>query len=143
MTFAKSIANGFPSRDDRDRRSRQRLHRFVAVDVRRQPISMAAVDVTMDVMERENSHSGPRCAVRSCVMPLRNSRNGSHSSAMCAHGPHAGIELVEDRKTKERHPRRPVRCWKRRKAGLLIGKADSTATCCGSRRPCSSASRHR
>src|SRR5213078_83234 len=103
MTFAKSIANGFP----------------VGAT-----IAMAAVDVTMEMMQRENTPE--RSAVRGAQ--LRQAleefkRQFPFIGDVRGMGLMQGIEFVEDRKTKEPSPKKTTAFLEAaKKQGLLIGK---------------------
>jgi alanine-glyoxylate transaminase / (R)-3-amino-2-methylpropionate-pyruvate transaminase len=125
MTFAKSIANGFPvgatiaTDEVANALSGQSLSTFGG-----NPISMAAVEATIDVMERENTPK--RSAERG--RQLRDYLEGFERTYpfigdVRGMGLMQAIELVEDRKTKEPSPRKTLQVMEAAKRqGLLIGK---------------------
>ncbi len=88
------------------------------------PMSMAAVDVTLDVMERENTPK--RSAERG--RQLRDAleefkKRFAFIGDVRGMGLMQGIELVEDRKTKEPSPKKTLALMEAaKKQGLLIGK---------------------
>src|SRR6266540_577950 len=88
------------------------------------PISMAAVDVTMDVMQRENTPQ--RSAERG--KQLRDAleefkKRFAWIGDVRGMGLMQGIEFVEDRKTKEPSPKKTTAFLEAaKKQGLLIGK---------------------
>jgi alanine-glyoxylate transaminase / (R)-3-amino-2-methylpropionate-pyruvate transaminase len=125
MTFAKAIASGFPvgatiaTPEVADAFTGLSLSTFGG-----NAISMAAVDATLDVMEREDT-------------PLRSAERGAQLRAALDRfkeehpfigdvrgmGLMQGLELVEDRKTKEPAPKKTVQLLEAAKGqGLLIGK---------------------
>jgi alanine-glyoxylate transaminase/(R)-3-amino-2-methylpropionate-pyruvate transaminase len=125
MTFAKSIANGFPvgatiaTEEVANAWTGLSLSTFGG-----NPISMAAVNATLDVMERENT-------------PKRSAERGKqlrdHLEGFKERFPFIGdvrgmglmqaLELVEDRKTKEPAPKKTLALMEAAKRqGLLIGK---------------------
>jgi alanine-glyoxylate transaminase / (R)-3-amino-2-methylpropionate-pyruvate transaminase len=125
MTFAKSIANGFPvgatvaTDEVANALSGQSLSTFGG-----NPISMAAVEATIDVMERENTPK--RSAERG--RQLRDALEGFKRTYpfigdVRGMGLMQAIEVVEDRKTKEPSPRKTLQVMEAAKRqGLLIGK---------------------
>ena len=125
MTFAKSAANGFPV--GITIASEEVANAFTGLSLSTfggNPISMAAVDVTMDVMERENTPK--RSAERG--KQLRDAleefkKRFAFIGDVRGMGLMQGIELVEDRKTKEPSPKKTVALLEAaKKQGLLIGK---------------------
>jgi len=90
---------------------------------------MTAVDVTMDVMQRENTPK--RSAERG--NQLRNYLEGFKQAFpfigdVRGMGLMQGIEFVEDRKTKEPSPKKRPRSWKPPSArGCCSARAVSTA----------------
>ena len=125
MTFAKSIASGFPvgatiaTAEVADAWTGLSLSTFGG-----NPISMAAVDVTLDVMARENTPT--RSAERG--KQLREHLEGfKHTYPFIGDvrgmGLMQALELVEDRKTKEPSPKKTLALMEAaKKQGLLIGK---------------------
>jgi alanine-glyoxylate transaminase/(R)-3-amino-2-methylpropionate-pyruvate transaminase len=125
MTFAKSIANGFAV--GATIATEEVANAFTGLTISTfggSPITMSATDATLDVMERENT-------------PKRSAERGAqlraHLDAMKdkykvigdvrGMGLMQGIELVEDRKTKEPAPKRTNKLLDAaKKQGLLIGK---------------------
>jgi alanine-glyoxylate transaminase/(R)-3-amino-2-methylpropionate-pyruvate transaminase len=125
MTFAKSIANGFAV--GATIATEEVANAFTGLTISTfggSPITMSATDATLDVMEREN-------------VPKRSAERGAqlraHLDAMKdkykvigdvrGMGLMQGIELVEDRKTKEPAPKRTNKLLDAaKKQGLLIGK---------------------
>ena len=125
MTFAKSIASGFPV--GATIATEEVANAFTGLSLSTfggNPISMAAVDVTMDVMERENTPK--RSAERG--KQLRGYLEGFKQAFpfigdVRGMGLMQGIELVEDRKTKEPSPKKTLALMEAAKRqGLLIGK---------------------
>ena len=125
MTFAKSIANGFPV--GATIATEEVANAFTGLSLSTfggNPISMAAVDVTMDVMERENTPK--RSAERG--RQLRDAleefkKRFAFIGDVRGMGLMQGIELVEDRKTKEPSPKKTTALLEAAKQqGLLIGK---------------------
>jgi len=125
MTFAKSVASGFPvgvtiaNPEVADAWTGLSLSTFGG-----NPISMAAVDVTLDVMERENTPK--RSAERG--RQLRDAleefkKRFAFIGDVRGMGLMQGLELVEDRKTKEPSPKKTLALMEAAKRqGLLIGK---------------------
>lgn len=125
MTFAKSIASGFPV--GATIATEEVANAFTGLSLSTfggNPISMAAAEITMDVMERENT-------------PRRSAERGKqlrdHLESFKEKYPFIGdvrgmglmqgLELVEDRKTKEPSPRKTLALMEAaKKHGLLIGK---------------------
>ena len=125
MTFAKSVANGFPV--GVTIATEEVANAFTGLSLSTfggNPISMAAVDVTMEVMERENTPK--RSAVRGAQ--LRDAleefkKRFAFIGDVRGMGLMQGIELVEDRKTKEPAPKKTLALLEAaKKHGLLIGK---------------------
>ena len=125
MTFAKSIASGFPV--GATIATEEVANAFTGLSLSTfggNPISMAAVDVTMDVMERENTPK--RSAERG--RQLRDAleefkKRFAFIGDVRGMGLMQGIELVEDRKTKEPAPKKTLALMEAAKRqGLLIGK---------------------
>jgi len=125
MTFAKSIANGFPV--GATIATEEVANAFTGLSLSTfggNPISMTAVDATLDVMERENTPQ--RCAVRGAQ--LRDAleefkKRFAFIGDVRGMGLMQGIELVEDRKTKEPAPQKTLALMEAAKRrGLLIGK---------------------
>jgi len=125
MTFAKSIANGFPvgatiaRADIADSMKGLTISTFGG-----SPITMSAADATLDVMEREDvpSRSAERGRqLREHLLALKDKY--PVIGDVRGMGLMQGIELVEDRKTKEPAPKRTNRLLEAaRQQGLLIGK---------------------
>ncbi len=125
MTFAKSIANGFPV--GATVATDEVAKAFTGLSLSTfggNPISMAAADATLDVMEREDVRA--RCAARG--RQLR-----GHLEALQEKYPFIGdvrgkglmqaLELVEDRRTREPAPKKTGALMEAAKRhGLLIGK---------------------
>jgi len=125
MTFAKSIASGFPV--GATIATEEVANAFTGLSLSTfggNPISMAAVDVTLDVMEREDTPK--RSAERG--KQLRDHLEGFKQAFpfigdVRGMGLMQGIELVEDRKTKEPSPKKTLALMEAAKQhGLLIGK---------------------
>ncbi len=125
MTFAKSIASGFPV--GATIATEEVANAFTGLSLSTfggNPISMAAVDVTLDVMERENTPK--RSAERG--KQLRDHLEGFKQAFpfigdVRGMGLMQGLELVEDRKTKEPSPKKTLALMEAaKKQGLLIGK---------------------
>jgi len=125
MTFAKSIANGFAV--GATIATDEVANAFTGLTISTfggSPMNMSATEATLDVMERENTPK--RAAERG--KQLRN-----HLMALQEKYPvigdvrgmglMQGLELVEDRKTKEPAPKRANKLLEAaKKHGLLIGK---------------------
>lgn len=125
MTFAKGIASGFPV--GATIATDEVANSFTGLTISTfggNPVSMAATEATLDVMQRED-------------VPARSAARGrqlrQHLLALQEKHPLIGdvrgmglmqaIELVEDRKTKEPASRKTARVMEAAKdAGLLIGK---------------------
>ena len=125
MTFAKSIANGFPV--GATIATAEVANAFTGLTISTfggSPITMSATEATLDVMERENT-------------PRRSAERGKqlrdHLLALKDRYPvigdvrgmglMQGVELVEDRKTKEPAPKRATKLLEAaKKHGLLVGK---------------------
>jgi 4-aminobutyrate aminotransferase-like enzyme len=125
MTFAKSIANGFPvgatiaTEEVANAWTGLSLSTFGG-----NPISMTAVNATLDVMEREDTPK--RSAERG--KQLRDHLEGFKQTFpfigdVRGMGLMQALELVEDRKTKEPAPKKTLALMEAAKRqGLLIGK---------------------
>ena len=125
MTFAKSIANGFPV--GATIATDEVATSFTGLSLSTfggNPVSMTAAGATLDVMEHENT-------------PKRSAERGRQLRAhldemkerfafigdVRGKGLMQAIELVEDRKTKEPSPKKTVKLLEEaKKQGLLIGK---------------------
>ncbi len=125
MTFAKSIANGFPV--GATIATEDVANAFTGLTISTfggNPISMAATEATLEVMERENT-------------PQRSAERGrqlrGHLDAFKENFPFIGdvrgkglmqaIELVEDRHTKAPAPKKTLQLMEAaREHGLLLGK---------------------
>jgi alanine-glyoxylate transaminase / (R)-3-amino-2-methylpropionate-pyruvate transaminase len=125
MTFAKSIANGFPV--GATIATEEVANAFTGLTISTfggSPITMSATEATLDVMERENT-------------PKRSAERGKQLRAhllalkdkypvigdVRGMGLMQGVELVEDRKTKEPATKRTTRVLEAAKRqGLLVGK---------------------
>jgi 4-aminobutyrate aminotransferase len=125
MTFAKSAANGFPV--GITIANEEVANAFTGLSLSTfggNPVSMAAVDVTMDVMQRENTPK--RSAERG--KQLRDAleefkKRFPFIGDVRGMGLMQGMELVEDRKTKEPSPKKTTALLEAaKKQGLLIGK---------------------
>jgi 4-aminobutyrate aminotransferase-like enzyme len=125
MTFAKSIANGFPV--GATIATEEVANAFTGLSLSTfggNPISMTAVDATLDVMERENTPK--RSAERG--RQLRTALDGFKNEFpfigdVRGMGLMQALELVEDRKTKEPSPQKTLALMEAAKRrGLLIGK---------------------
>jgi len=125
MTFAKTIANGFPV--GATIATDQVANAFTGLSLSTfggNPISMAAASATLTVMERENTPK--RCAERG--KQLREHLDGFKArfdfiGDVRGLGLMQAMELVEDRKTKEPSPKKATKLLEEaRKQGLLIGK---------------------
>lgn len=125
MTFAKSIASGFPV--GATIATEEVANAFTGLSLSTfggNPISMTAVDVTLDVMERENV---PRRAaergrqLRDALEEFK--KRFAFIGDVRGMGLMQGIELVEDRKTKTPSPQKTLALMEAAKRhGLLIGK---------------------
>src|SRR5882724_9894719 len=125
MTFAKSVASGFPvgvtiaNPEVADAWTGLSLSTFGG-----NPISMVAVDATLDVMERENTpkRSAERGRqLREALEELK--KRFAFIGDVRGMGLMQGLELVEDRKTKEPSPKKTLALMEAAKRqGLLIGK---------------------
>ncbi|MGH7607751.1 MAG: aspartate aminotransferase family protein [Gemmatimonadales bacterium] len=125
MTFAKSIASGFPV--GATIATDEVANAFTGLSLSTfggNPISMTAVDATLDVLERENTPK--RSAERG-----RQLREGLEAlqqrfafiGDVRGMGLMQALELVEDRKTKEPSPKKTLALMESAKRqGLLIGK---------------------
>jgi 4-aminobutyrate aminotransferase-like enzyme len=125
MTFAKTIANGFPVGATIAKEEIADSFKGLTISTfGGSPITMSAAEATLDVMERENT---PKRAAE------RGRQLMEHLLALKDKYPvigdvrglglMLGIELVEDRKTKEPAPKRTNKLLEAaKKQGLLIGK---------------------
>jgi len=125
MTFAKSIASGFPV--GATIATEEVANAFTGLSLSTfggNPISMAAVDVTMDVMERENTPKRSAERGRQLREALEEfKKRFAFIGDVRGMGLMQGIELVEDRKTKEPSPKKTLALMEAAKRqGLLIGK---------------------
>ncbi|MGH7672827.1 MAG: aspartate aminotransferase family protein [Gemmatimonadales bacterium] len=125
MTFAKSIANGFPV--GATVATEEVANAFTGLSLSTfggNPISMTAVDATLDVMERENTPK--RSSERG--RQLRTALDGFKDEFpfigdVRGMGLMQALELVEDRQTKEPAPQKTLALMEAAKRrGLLIGK---------------------
>jgi len=125
MTFAKSIANGFPV--GATIATEEVANAFTGLSLSTfggNAISMTAVDATLDVMERENTPR--RSAERG--RQLRDRLDGFQRTFpfigdVRGMGLMQALELVEDRKTKAPAPKKTLALMEAAKRhGLLIGK---------------------
>ena len=125
MTFAKSIANGFPV--GATIATADVANAFTGLTISTfggSPITMSATEATLEVMERENT-------------PKRSAERGKQLRAhllalkdkypvigdVRGMGLMQGVELVEDRKTKEPATKRTTKVLEAAKRhGLLVGK---------------------
>ena len=132
MTFAKSIANGFPV--GATIATEEVANAFTGLSLSTfggNPISMAAVDVTLEVMQRENTPK--RSAERG--RQLRDAleefkKRFAFIGDVRGMGLMQGIELVEDRKTKEPSPKKTLALLEAaKKQGLLITEAEMDDGC--------------
>jgi alanine-glyoxylate transaminase/(R)-3-amino-2-methylpropionate-pyruvate transaminase len=125
MTFAKSIASGFAV--GATIATEEVANAFTGLTISTfggSPITMSATEATMDVMERENTpkRSAERGRqLRNHLMALKDKYKVIGD--VRGMGLMQGIELVEDRKTKEPAPKRTSKLLEAaKKQGLLIGK---------------------
>ncbi len=125
MTFAKSIANGFPV--GATVATEEVAAAFTGLSLSTfggNAISMTAVDATLDVMERE--HTPRRSAERGAQLRARLERFQERYpfiGDVRGMGLMQALELVEDRKTKEPAPKKTLALMEAAKRqGLLIGK---------------------
>jgi 4-aminobutyrate aminotransferase-like enzyme len=125
MTFAKSIANGFPV--GATIATEEVANAFTGLTISTyggNPVSMAATEATLEVMERENVPK--RSAERG--EQLRNLLEALKEKYLFVGdvrgmGLMQAIELVEDRQTKEPSPTKTLRLMETaREQGLLVGK---------------------
>ena len=125
MTFAKSIANGFPvgatiaTAEVADAFTGLTISTFGG-----SPITMSATEATLDVMEREDTpkRSAARGQqLRDHLLALKDKY--PVMGDVRGMGLMQGVELVEDRKTKEPAPKRAAKLLEAaKKHGLLVGK---------------------
>jgi 4-aminobutyrate aminotransferase-like enzyme len=125
MTFAKSIASGFAV--GATTATEEIANAFTGLTISTfggSPITMSATEATLDVMERENvpKRSAERGKqLRDHLMALKDKYKVIGD--VRGMGLMQGIELVEDRKTKEPAPKRTTKLLEAaKKHGLLIGK---------------------
>ena len=125
MTFAKSIASGFAV--GATIATEEVANAFTGLTISTfggSPITMSATEATMDVMERENTpkRSAERGKqLRDHLLALKDKYKVIGD--VRGMGLMQGIELVEDRKTKEPAPKRTTKLLEAaKKQGLLIGK---------------------
>ena len=125
MTFAKSIASGFPV--GATIATEEVANAFTGLSLSTfggNPISMAAVDVTMDVMQREDTpkRSAERgTQLRDALEEFK--QRFAFIGDVRGKGLMQALELVEDRKTKEPSPKKTLALMEAAKRhGLLIGK---------------------
>ena len=125
MTFAKSIASGFAV--GATIATEDVANAFTGLTISTfggSPITMSATEATLDVMERENTprRSAERGRqLRSHLLALKDKY--PVIGDVRGMGLMQGIELVEDRKTKEPAPKRTAKLLEAaKKHGLLVGK---------------------
>jgi alanine-glyoxylate transaminase/(R)-3-amino-2-methylpropionate-pyruvate transaminase len=125
MTFAKSIASGFAV--GATIATDEVANAFTGLTISTfggSPITMSATEATLDVMERENTpkRSAERGEqLRNHLVALKDKY--SIIGDVRGMGLMQGIELVEDRKTKEPAPKRTAKLLEAaKKQGLLVGK---------------------
>jgi 4-aminobutyrate aminotransferase-like enzyme len=125
MTFAKSIANGFAV--GATIATEEVANAFTGLTISTfggSSITMSATQATLDVMERENTpqRSAERGKqLREHLLALK--EKYKVIGDVRGMGLMQGIELVEDRKTKEPAPKRTAKLLEAaKKQGLLIGK---------------------
>ena len=125
MTFAKSIASGFAV--GATIATEEVANAFTGLTISTfggSPITMSAAEATLDVLERENSpkRSAERGKqLRDHLMALKDKY--PVIGDVRGMGLMQGVELVEDRKTKEPAPKRTTKLLEAaKKYGLLIGK---------------------
>ena len=125
MTFAKSIASGFPV--GATIASEAVANAFTGLSLSTfggNAISMAAVDATLDVMERENTPKRSTERGKQLREHLESFKaTYSFIGDVRGMGLMQALELVEDRKTKEPSPKKTLQLMEAAKRhGLLIGK---------------------
>ncbi len=125
MTFAKSIASGFAV--GATVATEEVANAFTGLTISTfggSPITMTAAEATIDVMEREDTpgRSAERGRqLRDHLLALKDKY--PVIGDVRGMGLMQGVELVEDRKTKEPAPKRTTRLLEAaKKQGLLIGK---------------------
>ena len=125
MTFAKSIASGFPV--GATIATEEVANAFTGLTISTfggSPITMSATSATLDVMEREDvrTRSAERGRqLRTHLLALKDKY--PVIGDVRGMGLMQGVELVEDRKTKEPAPKRTNKLLEAaKKHGLLIGK---------------------
>ena len=125
MTFAKSIASGFAV--GATIATEDVANAFTGLTISTfggSPITMSATEATLDVMERENTpkRSAERGRqLRNHLLALKDKY--PVIGDVRGMGLMQGIELVEDRKTKEPAPKRTAKLLEAaKKYGLLVGK---------------------
>jgi alanine-glyoxylate transaminase / (R)-3-amino-2-methylpropionate-pyruvate transaminase len=125
MTFAKSIASGFPvGATVATARVADAFTGLTISTFGGSPITMSAVQATLDVMEREDvrTRSAERGRqLREHLLALKDKY--PVIGDVRGLGLMQGVELVEDRKTKEPAPKKTAKLLEATKReGLLIGK---------------------
>jgi alanine-glyoxylate transaminase/(R)-3-amino-2-methylpropionate-pyruvate transaminase len=124
MVMAKAVASGFPvgATIARDEIAAAWKGKTIST-FGGNPVSMTAMDATLDVMERENVPA--RCAERGRQLRTGLDRLGERYAwigAVRGMGMMQGLELVEDRESKAPSPSRAAALLEAaRKEGLLIG----------------------
>ena len=125
MTFAKSIASGFPV--GATIATEEVANAFTGLTISTfggSPITMSATSATLDVMEREDvrTRSAERGRqLRTHLLALKDKY--PVIGDVRGMGLMQGVELVEDRKTKEPAPKRTNKLLEAaKKHGLLVGK---------------------
>ncbi|MDH3457128.1 MAG: aspartate aminotransferase family protein [Gemmatimonadota bacterium] len=125
MTFAKSIANGFPV--GATIANEEVANAFTGLTISTfggNPISMAATEATLDVMERENTPKRSAERGKQLRQHLESFKEKyPFIGDVRGMGLMQGVELVEDRKTKEPAPKKALQLMEAAKQhGLLLGK---------------------
>jgi len=125
MTMAKGIANGWPV--GATIATDEVANAFTGLSLSTfggNPVSMAAAQATLDVMERENipKRSAERGAqLRDALMAMKDTYD--FIGDVRGMGLMQGVELVEDRKSKTPSPKKAARFMEAAKRqGLLVGK---------------------
>ncbi len=125
MTFAKSIANGFPV--GATVATEEVASAFTGLTISTfggNPISMAATEATLEVMERENVRRRSAERGKQLRAHLETFKEKySFIGDVRGKGLMQAVELVEDRRTKEPSPAKTLRLMETAKQqGLLLGK---------------------